>query len=302
MIWWFALASAQETAPPADDVAGTTTVEAESTPEAPVVLEAPAVPEAASPALPSPSRNADERVDPGTSHALLGNRLDADGLGGAVGVGTAFVFGSDGGVVATTATARYGAEQWSFAAVVPFASYRTSSGRTADLGNIRFEGYYRRRAGRTVQLFGAELHLPTGGAWTWAHDAQSLWPGGGLSAVYQRRQPVGPGDLLVRGSLGLHGTQGVPPVPALYVHASAVAGYEVAIVQHVSVLGELALSGWDPSPLDLTGLAGWEPVEGLRLRAGALLPLGAWMGLSPGSKPAGLREGTLLLDLSMRLR
>ena len=228
-----------------------------------------------------------EAPEVGEGHALYGNRLDADGVGSSVGIGEAFVLGSDGGVLATTAAVRFGAESWSFAAVVPFASYRTAAGRTTGLGNVRFEGYHRFSSGGALQLVGAELHLPSSDAWTWANDAQSLWPG----------------DLLLRGSLGLHGTPGVAPFPSFYLHVAAVGGYELDLpVEGLSVLSEVALSVWDPSPIDAAGWVSWQPLDGLRVRGGLLLPLGSWVGLSPGDKPAGLREGTFSLDLSMRLR
>lgn len=238
----------------------------------------------------------------GTPFLSIGHRTDADGVGGAVGIFQALVVGADGGVAATTASARYGARTWAVGVHMPFASYRTSSGRTTGAGNLRLEGFRRFDSGGVVQLVGAEVHLPTGGAWTYANDAASLWPGGGVSAVYQRRQALGLADLILRGSLGVHGTRGVAPFPEIYVNASAVAAIDADLpVDGLGATAELALSVWDPSPMDVGGWIRWEATDGMRLRGGVLLPLGAWVGGSPGLKPGGVREATLSADLVVAL-
>lgn len=238
----------------------------------------------------------------GSPYALLGNRLEADGLGSSVAIQESIVVGSDGGVLATQVAARLSRPDWSVAVHVPFASYRTADGRTTGFGNLRLEGFRRVESNGIQRLMGVELHLPTGQAYTWANDTQSHWPGGGLTAVFQERRPLGEFDLLWRGALGLHGTNGVAPYPAFYLHASAAAGLDADLpIDGLGVLGEAAITVWDPSPFDLAGWLRWEPTTGLRLRSGVLFPVGAWVGLSPGDKPAGLREGTLQLDLAMAL-
>ena len=42
-------------------------------------------------------------------------------------------------------------------------------------------------------------------------------------------------------------------------------------------------------------------VEGLRLRAGLLLPIATWMGATPADRDAGIREATLFASLGMAL-
>ncbi len=232
--------------------------------------------------------------------SLLGSRLEADGVGSAVGVDYTLVAGPDGGGVrATTYVARLGREDWSIAAHVPFARYRTPIGQTTALGNLRVEFFRRLVSGETVQLVGVELHAATGRAWTWAHDAVSLWPSSGVTAVYQRRQPFGRADLLLRGSLGLYRTLGVAPFPLWILHGSGAAGVDLPLEHRFRVGTEIAVSGWDPSPLDLTGWVGWNVLDGVRLQGALLAPVGSWMGLSPGKRPAGIREITARLRLDL---
>jgi hypothetical protein len=243
----------------------------------------------------------------GSPYVTLGNRLEADGVGTAVGVSGEGVVGGDGGVFATQVSARHAWEKLVLAVHLPFATYRVPGGRTTALGNLQIDGFRRMRTNRGVVLYGASVHLPLGRAYTWTNSATSLWPGAGLTGVVQVRQNLSssarPVSFLARGAIGLHGTGGFDPFPPLYLHASAAAGLDVPVTGAFGFLGEAAASVWDPSPFEISAWARLTPkqVEGLRFRVGALLPIAAWAGASPSDTPAGVREMTLGLDLSLAL-
>lgn len=235
----------------------------------------------------------------GTSHVALGNRLESDGLGGAGGVVESIVLGGDGGTLGTTVSGRFASESVAFALHVPFASYRVNDKRRTNLGNLRFEGFWRKATDKSISLVGLELHLPTGSAWTWTNDAVSYWRSGGLTAVFQRRQVMKDDlDLVLRGALGLHGTPGFAPVPRVYPHVSMAVGIDHDLGRF-GYTTELAFSAWDPSPFDFGAWANVEPIDGLQLRLGGILPLGTWMGAAPIRKPGGVREVTVTAGISV---
>ena len=183
----------------------------------------------------------------GSSYAALGNRLDGDGLGGSASVNTSVVIGGDGGTIGTTLTARYGAKRFVTSIHLPFAGYRDADGREANLGNVRVEGYWRKQTETSVNLFGVEVHLPTGRAYTWTNDASSFWRSGGMTAVFQRRQATTAGfDVLIRGSLGLHATPGYAPFPRVYPHVSMAVGMDHDLSDEFGYTTEAAFSAWRP--------------------------------------------------------
>jgi hypothetical protein len=291
MIWCLA-AWAQDTPPVADPEPLALPVEEVVAPETVDVDVAPGTTEV------QVERTGGARV--GTAFVSIGLDTDADGTGSAVGLGTTLVAGGDGGLAAGTLSVRHGAEQWVAAVHVPFAGYRTAAGRDTGVGNLRLEGFRRWSAAGAVTLVGAEVHLPTGNTWTYAFDGASHWPGGGVTAVVQRRQPIGPADLIARGALGVHGTRGVDPFPGVSLHAAAAAALDLDLpVTGLGATTELSLAVWDPSPVDLGGWLRFVPTDGLRLRGGLVVPLAAWAGGSPGRKPAGAREVGLQADLAL---
>jgi len=240
----------------------------------------------------------------GTRHANLGHRIQADGLGAAVGLAEEWVAGGDGGILASRVTARGAiAGRYLLSASLPFATYRVPTGRTTGLGNLRLDGYRRIQRGDVVHLIGAQVHLPLGRSYTWTNDARSIWPGGGVSAVYQGRRVGEAFDLLFRGALGLYGTGGFAPYPDTYLQGSVAAGIDADLDEQFGITAETALTFWDTSPWEGSAWLRVDPraVEGLRARMGVLLPFGTWMGLSPSDKPAGVREITATLDISLAL-
>ncbi|MCB9679798.1 MAG: hypothetical protein H6737_32125 [Alphaproteobacteria bacterium] len=241
----------------------------------------------------------------GTRHVTLGNRLDADGVGTAVGVSEEFVVGGDGGTLATRVSARWATWKLVFAAHLPFATYKVPDGRTTGLGNLRLDAFHRIQKRDDVVMYGLSAHIPLGRAYTWTNSATGIWPGGGLTAVVQWRHATNSRvDLLARGALGVHGTAGFDPYPRVYLHASAAGGVDVPIRDVFGVTGEVAASVWDPSPFDASVWARVQPdeaLEGFRGRVGVLLPLATWAGLSPSDKPAGVREMSFMLDIGLAL-
>ncbi|MEZ4319200.1 MAG: hypothetical protein R3F61_16920 [Myxococcota bacterium] len=250
------------------------------------------------------ARDTYEIVSRGTRYVSLANRLDADGVGTAVGLGEEWVVGGDGGTLATRVSARWATQRFVLAAHLPFATYRVPDGRTTGLGNLRIDAFRRWQADSdTVWLFGASVHLPLGRAYTWTNSATGIWPGGGVTAIAQVRKHLGAVDVIGRGALGVHGTAGFDPYPNVYVFASVAGGLDVPVTNAFGLTGEAALSVWDPSPFDASVWARLQPreIEGFRLRAGVLFPLASWVGLSPSDKPAGVREMTLSADLGLSL-
>lgn len=236
----------------------------------------------------------------GTAHIAVGNRLESDGVGGAGGITESVVIGGDGGTLGTTVAGRYASEDLAVGLYVPFASYRVADKRRTNLGNLRVEGFWRMASDRAVTLVGLELHLPTGSAWTWTNDAVSFWRSGGITGVFQRRQMIDDhASLILRGALGVHATPGFDPVPRVYPHVSMAVGVDHDLHERFGYTTEVAFSAWDPSPFDIGAWARAEPIDGLQLRLGGILPVGTWLGAAPTERPGGLRELTVSGSISV---
>jgi len=232
-----------------------------------------------------------------------GHRISAIGGGHAMALAEDAVIGGDGGTAVTTLSTRVVFGAYSVGVSLPFAAYRTPDGRTTDLGNLLLEGLYAIDSGELTHAVGIDFHFNPGGQpFTWANEAEELWPGTGVNAIYQLRMGLVDGTaLLLRGSAGVHTSQSFAPFHKGYPRFAASAAVDQTIAPQVGVLGETTFSYWDVSPWEVAGLIRVDPVSGLRARAGLLLPMFTWLGATPIDRPAGVREATLLIDLQMAI-
>ena len=98
----------------------------------------------------------------------------------------------------------------------------------------------------------------------------------------------------------MHGARAYAPFPAVYGHGLVAAAIDQELHDRVGVIAEVSFAWWDTSPIDLTVLGRVDPLDGLRLRTGLVLPIGTWAGLAPLSEPS-VREATWLLDVRYAL-
>lgn len=212
--------------------------------------------------------------------------------------------GREAGTDMSTLKATYAHDDaWVFSLALPYASFRIPGDmpRETALGNLLFEGWRIMERGDdgAYRALGVEAHWNLGSrAWTWVNDADELWPGTGVDAVWQER---GAGDLAWtwRALVGLHGARSFEPYPGFWLRAGGAAGIDYAIHPLVSVLAEGSLTYWDTSPIEVAAILHSEPLDGLKLRAGWVWPLGVWMGASPGNGAAGFHESTLLFEVRL---
>jgi hypothetical protein len=223
------------------------------------------------------------------------------GLGGSgAGVGYAGLVGADGGVHVGTVRGRVALEDVHVLVELPFATYRAGEVRDADLGHLALSGFYALPYGDLDHAVGLRAHFGVGeGTWVWLNRPDELWPGAGLDVLWQGRFDLGGASLVLQGSLGVHTAQAVAPYPRTYGRAAASALLDADLVGRLGLLGELNAAYWDTTPIELVGMARVDLVEGLRLKAGALVPVATWAGWTPAGRPAGVRELTLLADLSL---
>ena len=218
-----------------------------------------------------------------------------------IGLYNRFVVGPDGGTNSIVLVSRYGQEDFSFAIGLPVAAHRTPMGRAIDMGNLELSGFY--HLGEIGPLFhsvGLEAHVNVGDrAYTWVNDPEELWPGGGANVVYQGQMDLDSMVLLFRGTIGGSAAADFAPYPSAFMRVSGAAAIDYAVMNWVGVIGEMHVSYWDTSPWELSGMVRLDAVEGVRARAGIVLPIGVWAGLAPTSRPAGVRETTLMLDVSL---
>lgn len=224
------------------------------------------------------------------------------GFGGTHGVslGEQLVLGGDGGTSITTLDARVVADRWTLRLSLPFAAYRLPDRRDTDLGNLRLEVL------RTLDTQGAAAHAlglsaranPGGTPWTWATRADEVWPGFGLDGVWESRGALTDTTaLLGRASVGLHSSPGFAPIPSTWLRVSASGAVDQSLGSVAGLVGEVTASYWEVAPLEVAGLLRVDPAEGLRLRAGTVLPMFTWFGWAPIDRPGGAREATLALDV-----
>ena len=209
--------------------------------------------------------------------------------------------GGDGGTSATTLETRWGAERYTLAAHLPFATYVTPDGRHVSLGNLGLEGWYLHPLNGYLMGIGVEAHLNVGhGAWSWVNSAEELWPGYGGNVVWQMRTLRDDGtNLMYRASLGFHGASGFEPFPKTFLLFNAAFAVDQRIIDRLGFVGEASFSYWDVSPLEVATMFRGDILPGFRARVGVIFPLAVWAGWCPADQPAGMREATLVFDLSM---
>jgi len=239
---------------------------------------------------------ADEPIHgPGTE----GHRIEAVDAGTGLGVGGKVVVGPDGGTHVLTVTARVRAGDFALGGSLPFASYRVPDGRDGNLGNARLWAHYRLPWGSLEQYVGLRVHFQVGKpSWTWANAADEVWPGAGVEAYWESRLGGDALKWLLRGAVGFHVARAYEPFPEEYVRFQVAGGLDARIVGPLGVVGEMSVQYWDTSPWEVAGLLRVDPFPALRIRAGAVLPIAVWAGLAPAEQPAGVRESTLLVDLT----
>ncbi|TVQ90095.1 MAG: hypothetical protein EA397_14180 [Deltaproteobacteria bacterium] len=235
-------------------------------------------------------------------NVVRGIRIPSYGAGTGIEVGYMNVIGSNGGTRVGSFAARYGTERFGVQLTLPLASYRVPGSRDVGLGNLQLAGWYTLRDDSEGFLaLGLELHGNLGDrAYTWAHDVREIWPGYGASVVVHARRAFGDITTLGRGAIGARTAAPYHPVVARHINLELAFALDYQLGDRVGVLGETTFSYWDLSPWDIALLGRVDLTEGLRLRAGTVLPVGVWVGFSPiAPEQQGLRELTLTADLSL---
>ena len=236
--------------------------------------------------------------------APQGHRFIGWGGGHSVTLSEGIVLGRDGGTAATRVATRVDLDPISVDVTLPFATYRTATGRATDLGNLSTTVWLdlgeqeggRHAAGLTV------VANPGGQPYTWVNRPEEFWPGGGLEASYQLTRELAPGlHLMGRGSLGVFGSRGYEPLPAVWGRLTAVGAIEKRFEDRFGVVAEGSLAYWDVSPMELSSLAWAVPLEGLEVRGGLVFPVASWMGWNPVGLPSGVREMTVVLQMRTAL-
>ena len=211
------------------------------------------------------------------------------------------ILGPDGGQAVVDLGARFRLGRTSVGLSVPIGTWLVPGKRSAALGNLGLQVRYRLdQEGWSHELF-AQAHFDVGSpAWTWIHRADELWPGWGGDLGWEVRTD---GDLafLGRATVGFHGARGYDPYPSSFVRVGLAAGVDYSFLERLGVTGEVFGGWWSPSPLEISALFRVDPVRGLRLRTGFVLPVGVWAGLSPVIEESGAREATWLLELSLAM-
>ncbi len=251
-------------------------------------------PELRTAAAPAPSKSATDGM------VLAGHRVGAVGGRNSATLSEGVVVGGDGGTWMTTVGARVVIDEFSVMVRLPFASYRTPTGRTTGLGNLAAEGWMQLDASDDFEhAVGVIVSVnPGGSTYTWVNDAAELWPGGGVEGGWQMRTTrFGDTSMLARATFGFHGAQGFAPFPKFYPRAVAAGGVDHALTDEIGVFSEVSLAYWDISPMDIAAFVRADPIEGMRIRGGFVLPAFAWLGWTPMDQPSGFREGTFRLDL-----
>lgn len=238
-------------------------------------------------------------------NVLHGLRIAPYGAGSGVDVGYLNVVGGNGGTRRALLRARYATGRVGVMVGLPFASYRAPRQlREIGLGNLQLAGWYSIvDDGSDFLAVGMELHGNLGDrTYTWAHDHRELWPGYGAAATLQGSRAFGDLTLLTRGAIGARTGGPYGPVEARSINFELGAGLDARLSERFGIIGETTFSWWDLSPWDLVVLGRADLLEGVRLRAGAVAPIGVWAGLTRmDQRFHGLREFSIVADLSISL-
>jgi hypothetical protein len=146
-------------------------------------------------------------------------------------------------------------------------------------------------------LLAIETHFNVGSnTYTWVNDGDELWPGFGVDVAWQGST----GEKLTklyRLAIGLHGAKRHQPYPGFFPRFSAAFGLDYSFGKRLGLTSEAVLSYWDTSPFEINTLMRVDILEGLRARAGVILPIATWAGLVPAEQDAGLTEATFMMDM-----
>lgn len=236
--------------------------------------------------------------EPG-GQAAEGVRLWGAGGDTAVRIGHQAVLGRDGGTHATTILGRLRMDDVQLAVALPFSTYRTPGRRDHDLGNVQLQGAVALPYGGLDQHLGLRLHFDAGDpTWTWASSATDLWPGAGIEAFWEARA-TGTRTWMMRAAFGVHATPGFAPFPARFARFQVAAGLDQPVSDRLGIVAETAIQYWDPSPWEIAALGRVDLLDGLRARAGLVLPVAVWAGWTPAGGPPGVRETSLVFDLTL---
>ena len=227
---------------------------------------------------------------------LAGWAVHAVGGPAAVSVGAVAAVGGSGGTQVGTLEMHVPVQKWQLGARLPFAAWRGSDRHDTGVGNLAFEAW--RLYDKGALGFEISAHM-SDNAWTWAYEAQEVWPSSGMAVVYQSSNRSGPLTIVGRGGFGLYSTPGFEPFPEVYARLSGAVVADVAFGDYFGLVGEGGLAWWDPSPLDLVLAARVDPTAGVRARAGFILPLTQWAGAGADQRISGLHEIGLTLDLAV---
>jgi hypothetical protein len=209
------------------------------------------------------------------------------------------VAGSNGGTTGLELGGGVRLGQWNVGVSLPFATYRGFDGGLGDIGNLALSGRVSFGDATTLQYAGLDVSAGLGEAYTWVNEGNDIWPTQGVAAVYGL---VRRGDSLtwgVEGRFGMYFTQGYPPFPERYTRMQVVGMLDGDIADMLGVVGEVSVAHWDVSPLDLAALLRLDPVSGLRIRTGLVMPLGTWASVGPAEAVHGLREVSWTLDVRL---
>jgi hypothetical protein len=259
-------------------------------------------------APPAAATRAVRESDPAGGNVPSGYRLAAPGAGPSVALSQGFVVGRTGGTNVTTIIGRYSRDRVSFSVGLPFAAYRVAqpsqsepTSRQAELGNLQLDGYYLLTPDSDWKHYvGLETHFRVGNrAWSYMNKPDEVWPGAGIDAAWEARHEGDGLTLMLRGSLGIHSAAGYDPFPSLYGRIGAAFGVDKSLGDRMGLIGEAAAQTWDTSPFEITALFRADPIDGLRLRGGVVLPIFVWAGLTPADQVTGLTEVTVLADASL---
>jgi len=226
-----------------------------------------------------------------------GIRINGLGEGGLVTLRQAAVVGADGGLMVFTGRAQAALDRLRIGVQLPIAVFGLGDRRTG-LGNIGVDVLHAIPGDKVHAYMGISGHAAVGRAYTWVNETEEIWPGTGVEVVLQLERP-GNTALLARFSGGPHLTGGFDPIPVVYGKGALSLGLDQTISGPFGLVLEVSGGWWDVSPLDAGAVLRLGDRSGLRLRAGAVIPVATWAGLHPTGAPPGVREATLLVDLTV---
>ena len=236
---------------------------------------------------------------PALAWDATGLRMDVPQDGHTVSTSPMSVAGSNGGTTGLEVGGAVRIGEWNVGLSLPFASYRGFDGGRGDVGNMTLSGRRSFASGSMRHYVGLDLSAGLGAAYTWTHEAPTIWPSSGFSAVYGA---VGGDDALawgVEARLGMYFTEGYPPFPERYTRTQLVGMLDQTLADNVGLVAELSLAHWDVSPMDAAAMLRVDPLDGFRVRTGLVLPVGTWASVGPAESVHGLREVSWTLDVQL---